>query len=400
MLTVSLVGCQSTGGVLGHLPRTSHAPRTLAQRVGKYRHSRSERALQQNAEAQMNLARSLEQQGKTADAVYAYSTALAFGERADARHRLAVLYDKQGDFEKSDTHYREALRQAPRDAELLCDRGYSFLLQSRPAEAEEYLRKAIKQQPDLSRAHNNLGLVLAQQGRADVALVEFAAAGCSHAEARTNLAFALMLSGDLDEAQYQLTLAQQADSLLQPAEELRAAMIQLMSLAGRSPASEAPPAPYETLRPSRGDTNQQAAIHRTISASAPAQSARQAIMSFAERRGEQTVRVTHRNNQNDLSQADQPLDWSPAAQSHSQPLQALAISDTAYAGHPSSHPSSSRSNSALITTPVASTTPNVENAASGGSCAVDADMNAIDPSADQAIKTALQSTPHTLRIVK
>ena len=401
VLTVLLAGCQSTGGVLGQLPRASQAPRTLAQRIGVHRYSRTERVLQKKAEAKMTLARSLEQQGKTADAMYAYSTALTFGERADARHRLAVLYDKQGDFEKSGTHYREALRRDPRNAELLCDRGYSYLLQGRPAEAEEQLRKAIKRQPELSRAHNNLGLVLAQQGRTDEALVEFAAAGCSHAEARTNLAFALMLSGDLDEAQYQLALAQQADSSLQPAEELRAAMSQVISLANRPPVPDTLAAPYEIPPPSHRDANQQVAGRGSTSTSTPAQSARQAIASFDERRDAQTLGVTNRSDQSASPPANQPLGRSRyIVQSQIQQLPELPINDTNYAAHLSLQQSSSRSISAPINTPVASTTPLLQKATNGGSSAVDAVRDSTDPSVGQSIKTASQTTRSTLRFLK
>ena len=102
-------------------------------------------------------------------------------------------------------------------------------------DAQDHLNRAIKREPKLSRAHNNLGLLLAQQGHVDRALVEFAAAGCSHAEARTNLAYALTMVGKVADAEHHLEIARRADVHLQPAGELEYALRQLAL--GRAPES-------------------------------------------------------------------------------------------------------------------------------------------------------------------
>ena len=184
---------------------------------------------------ELALAHSLELQGKTAEAIYTYSTILAKEDRADVHHRLAVMHDKQGNFQASAEHYRQALKVDPKNAELLCDRGFSYLLQGRMEDAQDHLNRAIKREPKLSRAHNNLGLLLAQQGHVDRALVEFAAAGCSHAEARTNLAYALTMAGKVADAEHHLEIARRADVHLLPAGELEYALRQLAL--GRAPES-------------------------------------------------------------------------------------------------------------------------------------------------------------------
>lgn len=120
--------------------------------------------------------------------------------RVDARARLAVLYDRRGDFRASDPHYAAALKANPRDANLLCDRGYSLYLQGKHGDAEQHLRRAIEADPGCARAHNNLGLLLGRQGRTEEALTHFAAAGGSRAVCQANLAFARALEGRLDEA--------------------------------------------------------------------------------------------------------------------------------------------------------------------------------------------------------
>ena len=97
--------------------------------------------------------------------------------RADANQRLAVVHDRMGQFKESAGYYAKALAAAPGDAEIFCDKGYSLYLQRRWAEADVCLRQAIALKPRLARAHNNLGLLLAKDGKVDEALAEFRAAG-------------------------------------------------------------------------------------------------------------------------------------------------------------------------------------------------------------------------------
>ncbi len=107
-------------------------------------------------------------------------------------HRLGVLYDKQGKFEKAREYYGKALKHRPNDAELLCDIGYSYYLQQNWKESESHLRSAVKIDPQLERAHNNLGLVLARMDQPDAALAAFrkAAGDSDVALANFNYVFA------------------------------------------------------------------------------------------------------------------------------------------------------------------------------------------------------------------
>jgi Flp pilus assembly protein TadD len=102
---------------------------------------------------------------------------------------------------------------------LLCDYGYNCYLQRRWAEAEAHLRKALELDPNLGRAHTNLGLVLARNGREAEALREFRHAGCREGPARTNLGFALMSESRWDEARHQFQLALKVDPTLTAAQE-------------------------------------------------------------------------------------------------------------------------------------------------------------------------------------
>ena len=81
-----------------------------------------------------------------------------------AHHRLAVLLDAAGRYPAAEQHYAAALAARPHDADLLCDSGYSFLLQNRLPEAEDRLRTALSKTPDHARSLENLALLAARRG--------------------------------------------------------------------------------------------------------------------------------------------------------------------------------------------------------------------------------------------
>jgi Tfp pilus assembly protein PilF len=188
---------------------------------------------QQKADVAIALARSLEMQGQTDGAIQKYEDAVRMdNKRGDAYHRLAVLHDLKGDCESSYGLYQAAIKNDPDNPELLCDFGYSCYLQSRWKPAEDNLRRAIALKPELGRAHNNLGLLLARTDRPDEALGEFVRAGCSEAQARANLAFALMLEERWKEAQRQFDIALAAEP------DLEAAQNGLVALQSLNPTSQ------------------------------------------------------------------------------------------------------------------------------------------------------------------
>ena len=86
-----------------------------------------------------------------------------------AHHGLAMVADLTEQWAEADDHYRQALRSRPRDANLLCDIGYSYLLQNRYSEASSYLSQAIQINPNHENAHTNLALLDIRQGNRDAA---------------------------------------------------------------------------------------------------------------------------------------------------------------------------------------------------------------------------------------
>ncbi|WP_337172927.1 tetratricopeptide repeat protein [Paludisphaera sp.] len=169
----------------------------------------------QAADVEIAMGRAMEESGDLAGAEDAYARALAKDpRRADAEARLAVLAHQRGDEEASDRHFAAALKLAPDDPEILCDRGYSLYLRRSWADAEAHFRKALDRDPRHARAHNNLGLTQARRGDRDEALAAFARAGLDPADAHANLALATAMEGRMDEARelYAAAVAAKPDS--------------------------------------------------------------------------------------------------------------------------------------------------------------------------------------------
>ena len=124
--------------------------------------------------------------------------------------RLAVLYDRLGDFPAAEAEYRKALALYPRSADVRNDLGYSYYCRGDWAGAEKYLREALALDARHPRAAINLGLALAQQGNTDAALRAFSRA-VSPAQAQANLAFVLTAQGKREEARAAYRQALQLD---------------------------------------------------------------------------------------------------------------------------------------------------------------------------------------------
>jgi len=166
----------------------------------------------QRVQQRFALAKSLEQISQWPQAEKAYQELLQEDPRhVGAHHRLAIVLDRQGHGDQADEHYQFALLDQPRNADLLCDYGYSLYLRKQFGPAEQQLRKACELQPSLARAQNTLGLVLARTNRADEAFAAFTRAGNSTSDARANVAYALMLDNHWHDAETQLRTALSQD---------------------------------------------------------------------------------------------------------------------------------------------------------------------------------------------
>lgn len=99
------------------------------------------------------------------DAKLAYTEVLQSSpDNATAHHGMAMAADLSQLWADAEYHYRQALRIRPRDANLLCDIGYSYLLQNRYSEASRYLNHAVEINPQHESAQMNLALLDLRQG--------------------------------------------------------------------------------------------------------------------------------------------------------------------------------------------------------------------------------------------
>jgi hypothetical protein len=106
---------------------------------------------------------------------------------ATAHHRLGVIADMRQDSQTADRHYAQAYAANRRDADLLCDMGYSLFLRNRFDDSERRLKEALEVNPYHRASLSNLGLLYGKQGKYDQALAMFRQAG-TESEAQRNIA--------------------------------------------------------------------------------------------------------------------------------------------------------------------------------------------------------------------
>jgi len=152
----------------------------------------------------LTVAHELDKSGYPNEAIEQYERALKHDPQAiGAMHRLAVLYDRQGDVVRAQSAYRRALELSPKDPNLLSDMGYFCYERGNWTEAETWLRKALAANPKHARARINLGMALAQQGKPQEALAAFSQV-IPPAEAQANLGMILAQRGELEAARQAL----------------------------------------------------------------------------------------------------------------------------------------------------------------------------------------------------
>jgi len=159
------------------------------------------------AEACLALATSLATNGHDADAIAQFERARQYDSKVrGVAHRLAILYDRTGNAKRAAAEFQLALKEDPKNPDLINDVGFYYYNRGRWAEAEQYFRQTLQLKPEHKKAWINLGLALGQQERYHESLDAFGKV-VSPAEAKANLAFVLMTRGQPDQAK---TLYRQA----------------------------------------------------------------------------------------------------------------------------------------------------------------------------------------------
>jgi len=83
---------------------------------------------------------------------------------ATAHHRLAYIADMNEEYSIAEIHYLAALRIQPKNADIACDLGYSYLLRDKYEDAERYLEKALTFDPQHHYAKMNLATLHSKRG--------------------------------------------------------------------------------------------------------------------------------------------------------------------------------------------------------------------------------------------
>lgn len=166
----------------------------------------------------MTTAKELETHGKEPAAIEQYERARSFmPKQSGIAARLAVLYDRAGNHERASAEYATALKDDPKNADLWNDFAYFQFQRTEFAEAEISARKALKINPEHKRCWVNLGLIEAEQEKYDDAFISFTKA-VSPAAAHNNLGMILARQGKNEQARKELAEARRMDpTLKQPA---------------------------------------------------------------------------------------------------------------------------------------------------------------------------------------
>ena len=133
----------------------------------------------------------------------------------EALCNLGVTLVALGHYQEAERCYREAIEIDPLSAEALCN--LATLLQGNPAEAEHFLRRALKINPKNVDARGKLGLALALKGRTREATVAFKKAlklAPRHAEALLGLGLIARTDGRFEEAESFINRALKLDPKL------------------------------------------------------------------------------------------------------------------------------------------------------------------------------------------
>lgn len=207
-----LVGCSTTGSKSKSLVAGLPSPRATVDSAEKSAPKAKSTGLlgkkmgkaDPNAKAIQELltqGRAYEARSKEDQAAKCYEDVLEMDRNnLTALHRLGVIADSQGAVEEAEMLLTQAIKQAPKNAEICSDLGYCYFLQERYSDAESLMRQALAQDKNNALYHNNLGLVLGHQQKYDEAFDAFSKAG-TKADAYYNMAFVFAMQDHVEEAQ-------------------------------------------------------------------------------------------------------------------------------------------------------------------------------------------------------
>jgi tetratricopeptide (TPR) repeat protein len=149
-------------------------------------------------EIHIRAAQLYEVQSKFDKAAGYYQKALEVAPESEAAHiGLARLFDRQGNFAEAVRTYQKALEYHPNSATIHNDLGICLARQNQLPQSIAELQQAVQLQPQDALYRNNIAKVLVQAGRADEALPHLTAVFPA-AAAHYNLGYMLYQNGRSD----------------------------------------------------------------------------------------------------------------------------------------------------------------------------------------------------------
>lgn len=168
----------------------------------------------------MEIARLAAERGMDDEALHQYTQARSLKPEAKGlAHPLAVLHDRAGRADAAMREYERALKEAPRDADVLCDYGYFLYSRGDLEAAESKLRQALARNKEHRQAQINLATVMGTRGDF-VEAEEWFSRAIGPAAAKHNVGMLKLRSGDRQAACVDLQAAAVADPSLQRTREV------------------------------------------------------------------------------------------------------------------------------------------------------------------------------------
>jgi tetratricopeptide (TPR) repeat protein len=157
-----------------------------------------------NDTAENNLGTDLLAAGKVDDAITHFRNALRIEpEDADSHYSLGTALLQKGSIDEAIAEFQGALQIEPGDADAHYNLAAAFRQEGKLDEAIAHYQSALQFKPDNAEAHYNLAVALRQEGRVDEAITHYEAAlklKPDNADAENNLGNLLLQKGSIDDA--------------------------------------------------------------------------------------------------------------------------------------------------------------------------------------------------------
>ena len=207
---ITSIGCTNSG----FLPWKCTSPDSAESGLATTGKSDGELPPKEAARACLVTAEQMQNGGQVQQAILLYEKARKNDPSLKSiAHRLAVLYDIQGDSQRSLSEYKLAVEAEPKNADVASDLGYYYFQRNNLGDAERELRRALEIDPKHAKALNNLGMVLAAEKHFNESFQVFSRA-VGPAAAHSNLGVLLAKQGRNDEARKEFHQALAIDPTL------------------------------------------------------------------------------------------------------------------------------------------------------------------------------------------